>query len=282
MSLRILILSTVSATVLANCGSSVVPQLDTIMFSAESVDVSEIGILTIGGTVAAPTFFIDGVEIAGVVDNALVNGVLAGTKFTKHGIVIKDHLIVGRTEGGYVAVGAGEFKPIGLEYLTGVMERTEATELPTIGTAEYKGDYVGLVNERNSPAPSLINDVDFLIVGDAILNVDFDGSSISGSIVNRVLLGPENGVPIVGFPISDVMLGTSLIDSDGNFSGATSGGNITAPSGTNGPALGSYSGMPVGPDGESIIGVLLLPINTGTNYPTDGGMEIGGFIADQQ
>ena len=286
MTMRKTISGIACLTALANCGSSsdqmamgqMPPALPVL-----SINASDNGSLTVGGTPANPTFSINGTEITGLAENDLVNnGPLASSLFTFRDVAFTHHFLGARTNGGYVALGASEFTPVGSEYTAATLNRTSETVLPTTGTALYQGDYAGLVSERLAAGATNFNDVDYLVTGDVELNVNFNAAILSGAITNREVSAPANGTTVLGVSTDDVTLVASPINTNGVFAGVASGGDINSSGGTNGTGAGSYTGLFVGPTGDAALGVVKLPINTGSTYPTDGALELGAFVADKQ
>jgi len=143
-----------------------------------------------------------------------------------------------------------------------VYGRTAETALPGTGTASYSGEYASM----------LVNDADGdpfrLIYGQADLAADFGDGTISGVISNRA----DFSNPDISF--ADVTLSEAAL-SNGRFSGGVSGGSgngiivTTASDGT-------YQGMIVGPNGEEVVGGVIIPHLYGPDEVT----EYGAFIGD--
>ncbi len=270
---------------LANCGSSDETPMAALPPPAPEPAVDPITVnagtptlLTIGGTQANPTFTVDGRLYSRAALNPNINlGLFAESKFVKQDYSSGPHFLIGRTNGGYVAVGAHEF----LTNKTAVVfSRTAPTQLITSASAQYEGDYAGLITERN--ILSTTDDVNHLVTGDVSLTANFDASIISGTITNRVVSDSRTGVAAPGYSASDVTLVTSTIGDDGVFSAASGGGALTIAGDSNGNGIGTYSGAFVGPNSDAVIGSVTLTMNPGAHYPQQGGLETGAFIADKQ
>ncbi len=142
-----------------------------------------------------------------------------------------------------------------------VFGRLGDTTMPTSGTAQYTGDYVAWV------ATSSDNVGQYLIYGDATLDVDFDSAMVDGLITNRT----DNFS--AGNPLNDLTFETTSI-SDGGFTGTTSGGAFALAGWT--AAAGEYGGVFTGADGQEIAGgVQVTHVRSGTAL-----VEAGAFIVE--
>lgn len=139
--------------------------------------------------------------------------------------------------------------------------RTAATAVPTAGSANYAGTYVGALS------------VDGLVVtggamtGDIALSIDFDASTVSGGVTNRTSASRGD--------FDDIALASTTLGA-GSFDGTTSGGGQTG-----GAAIGAgtYHGLLSGPNGGTALGAILLTQSGMTGL---GGtvVETGTFIAE--
>ena len=140
--------------------------------------------------------------------------------------------------------------------------RVSETLVPDGGTATYTGEYGAfLVYDTTGVAYRLL-------FGDAELMADFAADTISGVISNRVDF--DNAA----VTFDDVTLEAGSI-SGGGFSGEATGGA------GNGSIVttvdpGAYSGLFTGPDGEQVVGGVVL----GHTYLGDPVTEYGAFVAD--
>jgi len=143
-----------------------------------------------------------------------------------------------------------------------VYGRTAQTAVPGTGTASYSGDYVSmLVREDGNPAR--------LIFGRSDLTADFGAGTISGVISNRSDFSDP------GTSYADVTLSEAGI-SGGRFSGTVTGGAGNSSYITT-VSDGSYKGMMAGPNGEEVVGGVIIPHVYGG---TDNLTEYGAFMGD--
>ncbi len=155
----------------------------------------------------------------------------------------------------------------------GVFGRNVETKLPTTGAARFTGDYKALVIREFRTPNQYVN---FLINGDSTIDVDLDKSTVSGSITNRVFSnGLNDTIARTGRNIADVTLNNATLNSDGSFSGTTTGGRFNAnPNWT--AEVGVFGGVVGGKTGEEAVGgVQISHGSSGTTYE-----ERGVFLAN--
>ncbi|MEE9427273.1 MAG: hypothetical protein V3V25_03900 [Paracoccaceae bacterium] len=137
------------------------------------------------------------------------------------------------------------------------------------GNATFAGNYVASYVDLNI-------DQDLLVVfGDANLNYNFAGSTITGTIANRKFLTP-NGPGTTVF-LNDVTLTSSAVNvGSGVFSGSTAGGThlglTQSGSGSNG-----YNGQIGGTAGSDVAGQVFLDFTYTTGEHV---IENGVFLAN--
>lgn len=135
--------------------------------------------------------------------------------------------------------------------------RVGETEVPTLGSTTYAGDYGAWLFQTSGPDPV---GWDF-ISGDATLTADFaDVSTISGSVTNRV--GLSSSFEDLTFELATI--------TNGSFSGVVSGGER---SGGDTTTDGEYVGLLTGADGGEVVGSTLF------DHSFDR-TEVGVFITE--
>ncbi|MEL6682083.1 MAG: hypothetical protein AAFQ09_05495 [Pseudomonadota bacterium] len=152
-------------------------------------------------------------------------------------------------------VSDDDFEPIFVEAI-----REGETSVPTSGSVEYTGSYVGSrFAEREQD--NVITFTGTRIFGDVSLTADFgDTSTISGVIRNRTG-GDED-------EWQDMTLELTAIEA-GGFAGTVSGGGRIGDSTSD----GAYAGLLTGADGSEIIGGLSI-------LHERGDIEAGIFVAE--
>ena len=160
------------------------------------------------------------------------------------------------------------------EFVGAAYGRRDETVLPD-GSATFSGDYAGLTVFQRPSNNDLITS---MLTGDVAMTVDFDDSSLSGSITNREVLRPT-GVDFAAYDADDVIISGGTIAANGTFTAATSGGAfISALAGeTWSTGAGTASGVLAGADGETAAGILRI-LHTET-VGGDDFAEVGAFIA---
>ncbi len=133
--------------------------------------------------------------------------------------------------------------------------------MPATGNATFSGKYTGLRVGIGS------HDLRETISGAATLNIDFAGTSLSGTITNRT-----------GFNLyDDITLLPATLNTDGSFAGITSGGRRNDnPFYT---ALdGNYAGFVLGNGSQGAVGMLTFQHAVLLNPPSS--VEYGAFYAE--
>ena len=252
-------------------------------YSYRPVTVSEGGQGEIEVTQGAtgPIFTVNGAEVTGLSENVLVNtNALSGSDFSQlQSFAGDDNFLVAEVEGGQVVIAASQFNGFNDSYAVGWIERTTDTVvfIPQSGTASYNGYYAGFLTEARA---GTFSDADFIVTGDAQLNIDFNAGTVSGSITDRVAYQKDSGAeqdPITAS--DDVILSSATFGANGVITGTTTGGDFNLDGLANGANAGTYTAILVADDGEHALGLVQIEQNSGANYPFDGALEIGGFVA---
>ncbi len=162
------------------------------------------------------------------------------------------HFAFGRsTNNGLVGVTAsnqhGSNNFAGATFAQGV-----TPNLPTAGTATYRGDYVGYRRTGNT--------VNNIVHGNVTMTADFANDRVSGVIDNRQLrsLRPYSNAGTTG----SMTLNSTSISGNGQFTGSVSGGQ----------GNGSYAGAFAGSDGQEVFG--------GIDVQNGGQRETGAIFAN--
>ena len=115
-----------------------------------------------------------------------------------------------------------------------------------IESATYTGEYIGFLTNTVDDSLSFIAD------GNVELTIDLANVSVNGSISNRLLRDKDAIAPLLGPDLADIVLETSTIDSDGQFSGTATGGELEGFM----TDMGSYVGLIAGPNSDEAVGVV--------------------------
>jgi hypothetical protein len=150
-------------------------------------------------------------------------------------------LVIVRGDAETWAAHAGIFANDGFERLH---ERIGDTVLPTSGSATFTGSYMGLISD--------ISDHSYrgYITGDTEMFADFDAVTMQGQITNRINTSNRAFDTLI-FPARPID------PSDGRFGGETQGGILIGLPDFDG-ARGVYSGLVVGPAGQTAVGSVVL------------------------
>lgn len=146
-------------------------------------------------------------------------------------------------------------------------DRYNAGTLPTSGSANYTGAYLGAV--ADSASIDLNNNADTLVSGDIALNANFATGTINGEITNRVV--------VLFGDVDDVTLSAGTIAADGSYAGTASGGYAPSVWGDFDSA-GTFEGV-IGGDGASTAGAVRI-FHDLEGFP-GGVAELGVFIAEE-
>ena len=156
------------------------------------------------------------------------------------------------------ASGKGEVMTItssdaGLGIVGVIATRAEAVEVPSSGTADYSGEYTGLV------ATVADKEAVSVVTGTTCLTAVFGAGSIGGAIVGRT------------GTLADITIPSMPILSGGTFSGTVSGGEDVAIGDftSNGQISGMFADVAAG---EIVGGLRLDHTISGVGY-----YEVGGF-----
>lgn len=143
------------------------------------------------------------------------------------------------------------------------VSRLSDTTMPTTGTAGYTGDYAAFFNGIRGDKESSF------ITGRVSLDADFQNGVIRGMVTDRV----DNA----GDSFANVTLGDATIVG-GAFSGPVTGGEILT-EGKTVTNIRTYDGLFVGPNGEEIVGgVLVRHVNAAEEF----GDEFGLFVLNNE
>lgn len=130
------------------------------------------------------------------------------------------------------------------------LARNSETERPTSGTARMVGGYVGFAQEDSYTAP-----LSFLITGDATVDVNFDQSTLRGTVTDRTAHTVSDHA-LLPIGLDNLSLAATSIDDNGVFSGATLGGSWTLPIQGTPPAVvsqfGEYTGLLTGDNATGV------------------------------
>ncbi|WP_333712373.1 hypothetical protein [Yoonia sp.] len=251
--MRILISTALVGTLLAACsisgGSSGEPVPTTVSRNTPAVGWGCVG------DFCGISYELGGANLA----NLPKNGNLDYGQFGGAGSSSGEMLFASETLDSTVALIRDDMEGTGVIY-----SRLDRTVLP-LGEVYYSGDYVGLVTNTGN------GNVVFIINGAAALDVDFAGGDVYGGISGRTVLGPT-GDAAIGVTSDDVVF-WGPINSQGLFSGVTSGGDINALSVTDAQA-GTFDGLIAGLTGDEVVGGLdFVHSRTGDDY-----LETGAFF----
>ncbi len=171
------------------------------------------------------------------------------------------------------AAGTGDYAAFG--HGGAMISRTSAPNSLPVGRGEliYRGLYAGIrVLDQNNPGGSA--DVQ-LVSGDANLLVDLLDFDVTGAIIgyvdNRTYYDVDGN--LLGNLPTIVMNEGSVISADGRFTGGT----VTTYNGTEPLQTGTFEGMFAGPNGEEIVGAIILTGPAGVGS-TVSSQETGVFI----
>jgi hypothetical protein len=142
------------------------------------------------------------------------------------------------------------------------------------GSANYTGDYVGLVS-RNTNANG--QRVSLIIDGDAALSANFSSGQIDGVITNR-RISNSAGTALNAYNSNDVRFNAGNINDNGTFNLSTTGGNINTQYGGGTVSNGSVAGILGGNDASSVAGHIQIdhrPASVSSTY-----QENGSFVAN--
>lgn len=165
---------------------------------------------------------------------------------------------------GFVTVAAGANLGTQPGFL---IEGVLPTSLPTSGTANFSGQYLGYLSTSAGHVIHPIGATTSFISGTATLDAEFATSSISGTISGRAH-GPNL--------YNDITLSSTAIQADGTFSGVTSGGEGVNPGDVT--IDNGYSGMLIGSAASEVAGGIALT-HKNTIFPGKN-FENGVFVAN--
>lgn len=155
--------------------------------------------------------------------------------------------------------------------------RRVTTELPTIGSATYSGDYAGMfMEDAGGTGQNIFATVD----GDVAMAVDLAGKTFTGSITNRQAYNVSGIAAPASTSFADAMITGGTIAADRTFSATVTGGERTYSGGTYTTTAGSTIGVFGGATGNAVAGVVTI----NQAFPDAGAApnsEIGSFIASQ-
>jgi len=242
---------TVAAFTLASCGGGGAPGPTTVGPTSLGVGILPSGFdASLDVATDEVVFTVDGVEMARMSNT----GDIGQFGFYDNAV---EYALFGQTNSGDGSVLVASSPSLGLDVAGVQVNRLGDTILPSSGSATFNGQYEG----------NIVNNVfSFISVsyGNAQLIANFENSSISGAITDRIVGG--------GFTADDIQLLPTAITSAGAFSGTTTGGNIIGETTANN---GEYVGLIVGATGNEVVGGLSIThlVGLGTS------LEIGGFVA---
>lgn len=154
----------------------------------------------------------------------------------------------GNVAGGVVATG-GYFDH---GYRGAFYGRNTSVTLPTSGLpVYYNGDYVGLRTVNDGTSPNTISGgepIPDIVTADVAIEADFADGYVRGGVRNRQVNG--NADPIASITFTD-----TKIQGTGFKTGVI---DATQGSPTTGADLGTLEGLFGGPNGEEVIGILML------------------------
>lgn len=142
--------------------------------------------------------------------------------------------------------------------------RSVATEMPTTGSATYKGNYGGLTKISGGTRP-------FQILGDTEMNINFENATASGVISNRrIATGTTK--------FDNINLVGGVIDQNGLIKGTALGGRPSGLNATNLPGR-PFEAVIGAEDASEVAGYLRVDWRTsgGTTYN-----EAGAFSARRE
>jgi hypothetical protein len=151
-----------------------------------------------------------------------------------------------------------------------VYGRSDTPTLPSGGTANFTGDYAGVVTGNTGAANQRISS---LTLGDARLAVDFNNSTINGSISNRQVRSANGGAFGSTTAATTINLGSTSISDSGRFAGTTVAGQFTQSGDSYTATGGSYAGVLAGADGTEGVGAVSLTHtsrNSGNRFTEQG------------
>lgn len=249
------ILVLMSCGALAACGGSGTPTTEepttrtAEAFDDDVISTSLPSTITVDYSQATDqfTFAEDGNAVNGLVRReAQDNGMVLGFQD------VSDELFgyAYRSNNGLVAAIGGD--DTGLDFRGATIERFGEAEVPLTGAATFTGDYAGLIG-RPTPIGD-VDDVRYLINGDATLSADFADNTVVGTITNRTVREEDN--TSAGFSADDMTLNSTTLDDDIRFLGVATGGEIAGGSSSNGSYVGSINGL-----AEEALGILTINQN---------------------
>ena len=143
------------------------------------------------------------------------------------------------------------------------------TAMPASGSANYSGQYVGIL--EGGPVFFARRSV----TGDVAMTADFSAATVSGNITNRQSYN-YNATPFN--TLQDVTLNATAIDGTGAFSGTLTGGAVNG-FGSSIDTSSGYSGLIGGATGNQVAGSMNLTRTYG-GFSGNQIIEIGVFLGE--
>ena len=150
-----------------------------------------------------------------------------------------------------------------------VIARLGNTAMPVSGSANYSGQYVGILNG----GPVFFGRSH--VKGDVAMTADFSAATVSGNITNRQ---SYNYNPTPFNTLQDVTLNATAIDGTGAFSGTLTGGAVNG-FGSSIDTSSGYSGLIGGATGNQVAGSMNLTRTYG-GFSGNQIIEIGVFLGE--
>ncbi len=227
--------------------------------------------VTIGGAVLASahdgTAFdvtIDGTAYTVTRDSSLDHGVFrAGKNTSGAGFLVL--ALDGKTSNGAMTASVAAQSIGGSQSQGAAFSRINNTAMPTVGSANFSGQYVGNIQFGRT----------FMVTGNADLSADFGASTISGSISDRKMLFANGSLYS---HMQNATLDTTAIDGTGAFSGTVTGGAVSSFGSTTDVSSG-YSGLIGGSTGNQVAGAVQID-KVYTGISGVHGIEIGVFLGE--
>ncbi len=199
--------------------------------------------------------------------------------------VAQSHAFEQRRDEGHVEIVAVQdprliaFGP----YVPGLSIHSEGGAVPTSGSANYTGDYVGFLARGASSSEHGLTESQ--ITGDVRLEADFSGGTLAGEITNRQRFLSVDGSR-AGYGLEDLTLAeVDIVGGATDGFGATEGGKLSTNRAV--PEAGDLSGNWQAVFGGDEAGVVFGSIEVDHDYQQGAGqithdyVELGVFVAEK-